>query len=72
MARQVHWIDSVKEGLEQFGLLHKVPFLSGLSTTSTIEICAALKLYVPSLPLVPCHLTAVASATQTLACGFVT
>ena len=43
MASQMHWIDGVCEGDEVWGLLHKVPFLSGLSTTATITICARMK-----------------------------
>ena len=42
MAEQIHWIDGVYSGRETFGLLHKIPFLSGLSNTASVTICAGL------------------------------
>ena len=44
MARQMHWIDGVSAtGAEVFGLLHKVPFFTGLDSLSAIHICARMK-----------------------------
>ena len=43
MAERIHWIDGVTNGRESFGLLHKVPFLTGLSNAACITICAGMK-----------------------------
>lgn len=43
MAEQLHWIDGVYNGRESFGLLHKVPFFTGLSNLACIKICASMK-----------------------------
>lgn len=44
MAEQLHWIDGVSNGRESFGLLHKVPFFTGLSNIACINICATMKI----------------------------
>lgn len=43
MAESLHWIDGVHDGHQVFGLLHKIPFLSNLSSQATIKICAQMK-----------------------------
>lgn len=43
LAQRIHWIDGVTNGRESFGLLHKVPFFTGLSNVACITICASMK-----------------------------
>lgn len=50
MASQMHWIDGVSDGHEVFGLLHKVPFFSGLSNSACITICARMKVMHIQIP----------------------
>ena len=50
MASQMHWIDGVSDGHEVFGLLHKIPFFSGLSNSACITICARMKVMHIQIP----------------------
>ena len=43
LAQQIHWIDGWVDGHEVFGLLHKVPFFSGVNNSACIAICARMK-----------------------------
>lgn len=52
LAKQMHWVDGVTtSGMEVFGLLHKMPFFSGLDSLSSIYICARMKI-IQAVPMV--------------------
>jgi hypothetical protein len=38
----MHWIDGEADSHRVFGMLHKVPFFTGLDVVSLIHICAKM------------------------------